>query len=101
MHLYNYFFTANIRRKNKNFANKVSKQDDSHELLVNSHSDGILFIDESQIKVGNRLGSGQFSEVFQGVYNSNDIALKVLSFLFLLKLKSYNTKTHLKKEIKR
>ena len=60
-----------------------------YELSIDVNLIDIPQIDESNIEVRNRLGSGQFGDVYHGIYNSVEIALKVDSFfMFFSKIQN-------------
>ena len=44
---------------------------------MDSQLSGLILIDESEIQIKKRLGSGQFGEVFHGYFHLADIAFKV------------------------
>ena len=48
-----------------------------YEQHIYVNSTDIPLVDQSKIDIVNKLGSGQFGEVFHGVYNSAEIAIKV------------------------
>ena len=58
-------------------SNSSHTTSNTYEMHIDIHLSGIQVIEESQIEIKNRLGSGQFGEVYHAVFNSANIALKV------------------------